>query len=359
MRRHIMALIVFVSLLGSVKAQVDPYCFHCQPREPITVSNLSDLRFQGAREGITLDISFGSLTNRIAVIFQGSPTSPRYFDVYEPIERDEFSLWGRVHTRSANTFMENTPSQIALHPEGVLVAIGDESGNLLFWDIKDERVIHQSQGYGDFSQLIYHPDGMRVIVLESQQYITVYSLETARRQVISQSNLFTAVNNITLSPDGEWLAVATEQGVALYAVNDWLLTAWKGTDEPVSTILFSPNDPQSLYVLGSEIQVWSWDHSSGDIQILSTFTSIPPAPEEDNYKLTTGAISPDSTVLVTSDSRNCMRFWNLIQTLEVHIPIMDTETCGMHRIHEIAFSPDGYFLVWGSIGFHSAIIPDV
>jgi WD40 repeat protein len=141
------------------------------------------------------------------------------------------------------------------------------------------------------------------------------------------------VAQVTFSPDGRLLAVASSIGVYLYAAADLREVRFLPTDAPVWSVAFSP-DGRALASGSADNTIRLWDAASG--ALLRTL-------EGHTGDVNSVAFSPDGRLLASGSYDKTIRLWDaasgaLLRTLEGHT----------RSVNSVAFSPDGRALASGS-----------
>jgi len=356
----LLTFLMFIGI-GSVIAQDDDYvCFQCPPSEPITRENISRLRGIGGTEGTVFDISFSTIGhNPIVLEAIGVFSYVESIRFNMQLNRD-FAGWD-IHSilRGENY------TQIAYHPEETYVAIGTDMGEIIFWST-DEPIeqVYASQGQASIREILYHPTGDGVLTLEGNNMLGWHDM-TDDGEYFSVANTI-QINAIALSPDGEWLAVATNQSLQIYAVENRDLLTEVQVETPINSLQFNPDDNGELFTLTDEVSRWGWDAEAISLTLDDHFTKLPAdtavLTETEDYEFTDVTINPDGSVLVSLDNQYCLRTWDLVDQMEIISVADNAETCAYTRardtiVSDIAFSPDGLYLLVASTLLGGLVIP--
>lgn len=351
--------IALLSLLTIAQAQNDYlYCYYCPPSEAITSETINNVRINGGLEGYTFDISFRQDSQAVAVITQGNPNAPFVVRIYVPTFRpaednpDDYKYdwlnWGNSQeiTRADNL------TQVAFHPEGHLLVVGDNAGQVQFWDVDSLLLLYTSYGEDSINELLFHPDGF--FTLEGTQTIALHRLNDDIVTFELPDNV-TSIQMIALSPDYQWLIASADTGLLVYDLSTLSLIRQIDIERQVGSVLFSPSELHDVFVLSDKVEVWSWSETPEDLSFQATFDTLMTL-EESDYLITDSAISPDGSLLVTVDQQDCWRTWDTLQQQEINTPIREFHSC-ISRINNLAFSPDGLWLTYDNVGFGSWVVP--
>ena len=204
------------------------------------------------------------------------------------------------------------------------------------------RGLLDTRGIGRGNRMFAFSGDGRLLAITTQIGIWVYAVETVQPLVLLGPLEY--VTSLAFSPDGQTVAAATSEGFELWDVATGTNTAvLDGYDNRPRFVAFS-TDGATLISAGSSIK--QWDVATG----MNTAT----VPVERNWPVgNTAAFSPDRTILAGGYSEGPCRLWDvetgtLIAILEGHTD----------EIRSVAFSPDGRTLASAS-GDHTIRLWDV
>jgi WD40 repeat protein len=153
-----------------------------------------------------------------------------------------------------------TPAySLAMHPNGYLVASGDNRGGVRFWNLRERTLVSEFFPHKEpVTGLVITPDGK--ILITASQDATIKLWDIATGNLISTLEGHKGkIQAIVLSPDGKILASASNDGVRLWAMEDGRLLAHL-TDHTdwVNALAFSP-DGRFLASGGFDKSISIWE----------------------------------------------------------------------------------------------------
>lgn len=131
---------------------------------------------------------------------------------------------------------------LAMHPNGFLVASGDDKGQVTFWNLRDRSIVSRFSAHSrTISGLVITPDQKTIITASHDGTIKLWDL--ASGDLLDTWTGHTGkIQSIALSPNGKVLASSGIDGVRLWRVETGrLLRHLRDHNEQVNVLAFSPN----------------------------------------------------------------------------------------------------------------------
>jgi WD40 repeat protein len=255
-----------------------------------------------------------------------------------------------VHTgRELRRFpkVSDRPWPAALAPDESLLATADSDGTIRLWDATTGREIRTLKGHDKWVwRMVFAPDGRRLISTGEDASTRVWDVANGREihKIASPQRMMCLV----VSPDGRWLAAASDQRGSRggYEVVLWNLTT--GEEKSRFAMLqnmwaqhlaFSSNSRLLAAVGGGRR-----GNDPGEIQIWNV-TGGQPRRSLNGHKsrVASVAFSPDNRTLATGSQDGELFLWELASGRKRH-RFVGHESW----IKSLAFSPDGRLLAASS-----------
>lgn len=335
-------------------------CAPCSPRLKITSETISELYSQWILEPIILSMAFNQNSDKLYYV----STSPadavnpqRRVSLVEPIE-SEFDISWNFNSESAPPF-ENLSERkwidIASHPTKALIAIGSEEGVLEIWNLETaSSTLSLLLDDAPITDLIFHPKGEWVAAIIQAKIAIVY-LDDASIRWLSLPEGTTSTDNLSVSPNSQWLATYANSQLIIWETNTFTPIFFDVESEPLAQVLFLPQSDYLVTIATRSIRLWMLTNST--IELVRAF-NIPQLDVEGT--ITDTALNADGSVLVVLYNRLKVVVWNVKTGDVIAVPTIDTfqRENNPDYINTLAFSPDGYWLLYGTdYGLQSFIIP--
>lgn len=137
---------------------------------------------------------------------------------------------------------DNLINVVAIHPNGYIVASGDDRGKVAFWNLRTGTKISDFSAHTDLiSGLAFSPDGNTLITGSHDRQIKIWDLGSGELQqtLTGHSN---AVRTIALHPQGDILASGGNDGILIWDLaSGKLLHKLNDHRNWIQSLAFSPN----------------------------------------------------------------------------------------------------------------------
>ncbi|BAC92297.1 NB-ARC domain-containing protein [Gloeobacter violaceus] len=226
---------------------------------------------------------------------------------------------------------------VAYSPKGELLAIGDDSGEVRLWRVRDGQQQLSFRGHTDWiSALAFSPDGSVLASGSEDQTIKLWDTATGQclRTLTGHGGW---VYSVAFSPDGTLIASSSpsNETVRLWdAAGGQCTRTFKSRTGRMWSVAFSP-DGHTLAAASLDRTVKLWDVRTGER--LGTLTGH-------TDQVLSVAFSPDGGVLASGSHDQTLKLWEVTTGT-----CLTTLTGHTGRIRAISFSPDGEWLASSSL----------
>ncbi|MGD1900354.1 MAG: WD40 repeat domain-containing protein [Phormidesmis sp.] len=219
--------------------------------------------------------------------------------------------------------------------EQSLIASGGYDNTVQLWDRSGQRAATLAHS-GRVNDLVFTPDGQRLITGSGAGKITTWALPSGRLET-SVRGRAGRILSLAIDSDGENLASGSSKGVLqIWSVSDAVQPLWILADvgPQINALAFHPTD-NNLVLSGDQdgvIRIW-------DIASNRTIRML----DDGADRIVSLAVSADGKYVASGSYDQTIRVWSLetgdlLQTLSGHDFV----------VSDVAFSPDGRLLVSSS-----------
>lgn len=156
---------------------------------------------------------------------------------------------------------ENSTNEVAVSPNGYLLASGDDDGKVKFWNLRTRTFISEFMPHHQrISGLAFAQEGKILITASYDRTIKLWDLESG--QLLQElTGHLGSIRAIALHPQGNVLATGGNDGIILWNLEQGkMLTKLRENSSWVQSLAFSPNG-QYLASGGFDLTVRIWEDS--------------------------------------------------------------------------------------------------
>ena len=251
-----------------------------------------------------------------------------------------FYVWDVENNIGRFGISDRSFAQLELTPE--LLIMGADSGSLMFWDLMQETFLYELPVHdGEVSELLLHPSDEWLLVIIDQARAFSLSLESrAVAEIHLQGSQDFVLGTLAFSSDGRMLAVAGNETIGIWDTDSW--EVWSQgplSAEWVADLHFVDGDSQLIVLADRSVDRWSLPNKE-----MNKIGKLLSHPEKYQCRILGGDISPDGSLLMTTDECGQLRAWDLRMDQEIFIPQL--QYFGEDHVGvPTRFSPDGRYLV--------------
>lgn len=235
-------------------------------------------------------------------------------------------------------------NDLAVSPDGRMVASAQNDGNLRLYDIQTARLLNKWPiSDGGLNAVAFSP--MSPVIAMGGEGGYLYLLDSTTGDVLLVSERYDGeVNEVAFNADGSLVAVVTSSGeVGVYETATGILMREFTPGYNMYTVAFSP-DGQTLLVGDTTSNLFWWDIGSGEL-LLESFV--------ENTDLLYPVFMPDGKHALIANGNGSLDIMDLT-TGEITQEIVIYQDGGV----ELALSPDGKYVLIGAASTAQAVLMD-
>ncbi|WP_204105692.1 MULTISPECIES: hypothetical protein [Spirulina sp. CCY15215] len=301
-----------------------------------------------AAAGSDRGVQLWSISGELLDIFRGHEEGVSYVtfspnsEAIASASRDgTIKLWD-LNGNVLQTLADHSEGVLAVRfsPDGTKLASAGYDGTIKLWDTQGQLLETFASHRDGVTGVRFHPDGTKLASSSFDKTIKIWDLNGNPRLLLQdspsetgdrQDNKATGIRDVAISPDGELIVTAGENGtIVLWTRKGEKLKSISAHSQPIETLSFAPD--------GMGFASGSWD---GTIKIWNSQGQLQATLPAHQDRVADLDWSFDSNLLVSGSWDGTVKTWSpqgkRQQTLQRH----------RQRVHAVAFSPEDNILVTG------------
>lgn len=224
-----------------------------------------------------------------------------------------------------NNFANYGQSTLVFSPDESYIATAPDKNTARVWEVSSgnevSRIMHQTQ----VEAIAFSPKGQFATTSGQVKFWkTEFGIETTQFSNDDKST-DSRLSAIAVSPAGEWLVMASDDGVHVFSTKDWSPIAWLARGSPVSRITFNPDGHWLIAAGESKVTLI-------ETKTLKTRELFSQSADE-SPKLAALGFSPDGRKLVIA-------YGSFVKLVEVGSWVEARTIAANGPVRVVAFSPD-------------------
>jgi len=139
------------------------------------------------------------------------------------------------------TGQEGRVTSVAFSPNGRLLATGNLGWMVRLLEVSSGEVLKALEGHEQsVLSVAFHPSGRFLATGSSDETARVWNVETGEQ--VARLEAQREVQSLAFSPDGAWLALTVDEGIALVETQGWTQVRAVGGEDPYSQVAWLGNE---------------------------------------------------------------------------------------------------------------------
>ena len=343
--QKVLVVAMVLIIAGNRSNSHDPWCKIWPPTpQTITADNVEEICALGTNPGRIIEARWHKTE---PILVQLGLTSERAAEASTPA----ISVWDverNITIDAGEDLISRYFTQLELTSSSIIV--GTTTGSIKSWELMQKEPQYELFiADGEVTELLLDPVGeWLLVVIDYSRLFEVYIKSQTVNEIHLNGSMDHIFQSLAFSSDGRLLAAAGAGAMGIWDTSDRVArdTASLSIDVPVS-LHFTGSDSGLVLVAGKSVSQWSFD--GDNLQLDQTLKPHEHLPQ---CLFLGGDISPDGSLLMTTDKCGLLRAWNLELGYEIGVREMMRHIAEEHVGVPTRFSPDGRFLVervddWG------------
>ena len=322
------------TLNGHARA-VKSILFSLDGKYAISSSDDATIRVWEVTTGICKHVIKGE-SNYLTISSRISPNGDKLLSY----QNGHLHIWDIESGRCLHTIIGHTINSASFSPDGKMIVLAPEEGNIIFVDTATRNIIHELVGQtSPAREVIFSPNGKYIVIVSKDKNIRLWDIETCRciRQFEGYEG---TVSQLKFSPDGRFFAAV---------LNGKNIIVWRIESSQPLAVFYGHNGNDAMGSLSSldfsqdgkhlvsaswfdcTIRLWDLAPMKGVRAILEKTEQFVPIPTN------------DKGLIVSYTEDNTIHIWkqipgHCIQSIETYGP----------NVSKISISNDGRYLAYAS-----------
>ena len=327
------AVLALIFVANISQSHDRPNILDCRPHSAITARNVHHIRICPAEPEEAPEIRWHNTESSLVTLHYGNKkiTLKLFLRIWEISEKG---------TKARSLQGDESFSQLELLSDTIVV--GTTDGKLLFWDFWQGEFLREiSVSDGKISELLLHPSNLWLLVAIDDAKLFQFDLESkSAAEIQLPGTEEVTLNTLAFSDDGHLLAGGGHGTIRIWDTGSW--EEWEPQRLPaksVKDLLFTKDKSHLIVMTDASVSRWSLANER-----LTFVRELEALPDKRFCEINAGDISPDSSLLMTTDNCSQTRAWDLTRDTEKYIRQLDFNPNDDFPGMAALFHPDGRYL---------------